>query len=123
MESLTHIESPEFRKRACKKAAFGFCGAVAIIAPLVVLGNGGYIAKSVLWSFLAFVPFAYYVIGTIELITLYPYRETTTAWQVLQRRRKAVLCVFLVLVGLLVFVLGVASVFNVWISLGRESRK
>ena len=115
MESSTHIEIPEFRKRASKKATFGFCGAIAIIAPLVVLSNDGYIPKSVLWAFLAAVPFAYYVIGTIELITLHPFREMTRAWQALQRRQKAALCMFLVLVGSLVFILGVASVFNVWI--------
>ena len=72
MDISTAIEGVQFRKRATKKLAFGFCSAASIITILVLLSNDGYIPKSVLWSILAAIPFAYYVTGTIELITQRP---------------------------------------------------
>jgi hypothetical protein len=109
------IQTEGFQKRATMKQVFGGIGALGIGAFFVVVCNDGYLPKSPLWSAFAAVPFAFCITGTIESVSRRPYRELAGSWKTLRKSQRVWLGIFLSLAALLVFELGVGSLFHIWL--------
>jgi len=115
MDTAIQSEAVQFRKRATKKMVLGFCAALGIGAFFVVVCHEGGLPKSPLWSIFSALPFAYYVTGTIESIPQRPYRDLGTVWRTLKSSQRVLLGVLLFLATSLVFMLGAASFFHLWL--------
>ena len=101
---MNTMTPPEFRNAAIRKVALGILGCLLMAGILVAIAFAGYTPGNPFMLIPAAIPFVYFCIGSIELITGRPYRQLAEAWMTLRGWQRGVLGTLIVLVGGLVIV-------------------
>jgi hypothetical protein len=108
METTT---PPEFRKRALKKVALGILGTLAMAGLFMAIAFAGYMPGNPFMLVPAAIPFVYFCVGVIELLTGRPYRQLADAWMALKGWQRGIIGTLVVLVaGFLIIVVMTAVV-------------
>ena len=103
--------APEFRKRALKKITIGILGCLGMAGLFIAIAFAGYMPGNPFMLIPAAIPFVYFCVGTIELLTDRPYQQLADAWMALKGWQRGVIGTFIVLVaGFLIMVVVTAVV-------------
>jgi hypothetical protein len=100
-----------FRRRAWIKCLVGLVGFAAIFAVFVAIAKAGFEFNNPFRLILPSIPFVYFCIGLLELITGRPYRQIADAWMALKGWQRGVIgtlialaAIFIMLVCMALFV-------------------
>ena|SRR5579871_2135206 len=80
-----------FRKRALKKLFLGLLGCLFVAGLFLGLAFAGYTPHNPFVFIPAAIPFVYFCIGTIELLTGRPYRQLADAWMSLKGWQRGII--------------------------------
>jgi hypothetical protein len=101
----------EFRKRALKKVTIGILGCLGMAGLFIAISFAGYMPGNPFMLIPAAIPFVYFCIGTIELLSGRPYQQLAQAWMALRGWQRGVIGTLIVLVaGFLIIVVMTAVV-------------
>jgi hypothetical protein len=105
----TPTTQPEIRKRAWKKILYGIGGCILFGALFAGISAFGYMPGNPFMLIPAAMPFVYFCIGFIELITGRPYQQLADAWMSLKGWQRGVIGTFIVMVGGVIIIFVVAA--------------
>lgn len=97
--------APEFRKRALKKVTLGILGCAGMVGLFLAIARAGYVPANPFMLIPAAVPFVYFCMCMIELLTGRPYQQLAGAWMALKGWQRGVIGLLIVLAA--VFLIGV----------------
>ena len=101
-----------FRRRAWIKCLVGVVGFGAIFAIFVAISKAGYEFNNPFKLIAPCIPFVYFCIGFIELVTGRPYRQLAQAWMALKGWQRGVIGTFIVLAAIVIMIVGMGVVFT-----------
>jgi hypothetical protein len=103
--------APEFRKRALKKVTIGILGCLGMAVLFIGIAFAGYMPGNPFMLIPAAIPFVYFCVGIVELLTGRPYQQLAEAWMALRGWQRGVIGTLIVLVaGFLIIVVMTAVV-------------
>jgi hypothetical protein len=98
-----------FRKRAWIKVGIGVIGFALMFGLFFLIGmRFGYAPVNPFRMIPLCIPFVYFCIGIIELVSGRPYRQLAAAWMSLRGWQRGVLGTFIILVAIVVMICAVA---------------
>src|SRR6266480_1197548 len=101
----------EFRKRALKKVTIGILGCLGMAGLFIAIAFAGYMPDNPFMLIPAAIPFVYFCVGIVELLTGRPYQQLADAWMALRGWQRSVIGTLIVLVaGFLIIVVMTAVV-------------
>ena len=102
---------PDFRKRALKKVTIGILGCLGMAGLFTAIAFAGYMPGNPFMLIPAAIPFVYFCIGIVELLTGRPYQHLAEAWMALRGWQRGVIGTLIVVVaGFLIIVVMTALV-------------
>ena len=101
-----------FRRRAWIKCSIGLVGFTAVLALFIAISMAGYEFNNPFRLIAPAIPFVYFCIGFIELVTGRPYRQLAQAWMTLKGWQRGVIGTFIVLAAIAIMLLGMGVVFT-----------
>lgn len=103
-----------FRKRAWVKVGTGVIGFGAMLGLFFLIGRifGYEFVFSPFRMIPLCIPFVYFCIGLIEVVSGRPYRQLAAAWMSLRGWQRGIIGTIIIVVSLAVILLGVAFVFT-----------
>ena len=111
MDTLEPITAAkEFRKRALKRFLLGLLGCIVLIALFLGLSFAGYVPANPFMLIPAAIPFVYFCIGSIELISGRPYQQFARSWMALKGWQRGVLGTLIVIVAFIIIFGGVGLI-------------
>ncbi len=99
MNADTINNGGDFRKRALKKLVIGILGFLLMASVFLVLSSVGYMPGGPFMLIPAGVPFVYFCIGVIELLTGRPFQQLADAWMALRGWQRGVIGTKIVLIA------------------------
>ena len=106
----------EFRKRAWIKVGIGVVGFALILGLFYLIGMMfGYAPVNPFKMIPLCIPFVYFCIGLIEVVSGRPYRQIAAAWMSLRGWQRGIIGTIIVLASLAFMLLGVAFVFTYFV--------
>lgn len=103
-----------FRKRAWVKVGIGVIGFVAILGLFFLIdkmfGHGFVVSPFGMIPFC--IPFVYFCMGLIEVVSGRPYRQLAAAWMSLRGWQRGIIGTIIIVVSPALMLLGVAFVFT-----------
>lgn len=104
-----------FRQSALKKVILGILGCLGMAGLYVAIAFAGFVPANPFMLIPAGIPFVYFCIGIIELLTGRPFQQLADAWMALQGWQRGVIGTLIVLVGgFLIFV--VMAAVAIWLT-------
>ena len=91
--------TPDFRKRALKKVTIGILGCLGMAGLFVAIAFAGYMPGNPFMLIPAAIPFVYFCIGIVELLSGKPYQQLADAWMTLRGWQRGIIGTLIVLVG------------------------
>ena len=104
-----------FRRRAWIKCLVGLIGFAVVFAIFVAISKAGYEFNSPFRLIAPSIPFVYFCIGFIELVTGRPYRQLAQAWMALKGWQRGVIGTFIVLATIVIMIVGMGVIFTYFI--------
>ncbi|SRR6266516_3682427 len=102
----------EFRRRALKKLVLGFVGFLLMAGLFVGISFAGYMPANPFMLIPAGIPFVYFCIGSVELITGRPFQQLADSWMALKGWQRGVIGTLIVLLAGALIIFGLALVFT-----------
>jgi hypothetical protein len=99
----------EFRRRAWKKVLLGSCGFILLCALLAGISALGYMPRGPFGLIPPAIPFVYFCVGFIELVSGRPYQLLADAWMSLKGWQRGVIGVLIVVVWFAIVIMGVTA--------------
>lgn len=90
----------------------GLVGFAAVCAIFVAVSKAGHEFNNPFKLISPCIPFVYFCIGFIELITGRPYRQLAQAWMALKGWQRGVIGTFIVLAAMAIMIVGIGVVFT-----------
>jgi hypothetical protein len=104
-----------FRRKAWMKCLVGLVGFAAIFAIFAAISTPDVQFNNPFKLIAPSIPFVYFCIGFIELVTGRPYRQLAQAWMALKGWQRGVIGTFIVLAAIVIMLFGMALMFTyVW---------
>jgi hypothetical protein len=104
-----------FRRRAWIKCLAGLFGFAAIFGIFIAISKAGYQFNNPFKLIAPCIPFVYFCIGFIELVTGRPYRQLAQAWMALKGWQRGVIGTFIVLAALAMMLVCMGIVFTYFV--------
>lgn len=102
-----------FRRRAWIKVGIGAIGFGAMLGLFFLIGMMfGYAPVNPFKMIPLCIPFVYFCIGLIEVVSGRPYRQLAAAWMSLRGWQRGVIGTIIIIAALTLIMLGVAFVFT-----------
>jgi hypothetical protein len=102
-----------FRRRAWMKVGIGVIGFGAMLGLFFLIGKmAGYAPVNPFKMIPLCIPFVYFCIGLIEVVSGKPYRHLAAAWMSLRGWQRGIIGTIIVIAALAFILLGVAFVFT-----------
>jgi hypothetical protein len=101
-----------FRRRAFIKCLIGVIGFGAVFALFLGMSKAGYEFNNPFKLITPSIPFVYFCIGFIELVSGRPYRKLAEAWMALKGWQRGVIGTFIVIAALALMIVGMGVVFT-----------
>jgi hypothetical protein len=102
-----------FRRRALKKLIIGLVATLLIAGLFLAVSFAGYMPGNPFMLVPAGIPFVYFCIGTIELLTCRPFQQLADAWMGLQGWQRGIIGTLIVVVAAFVMIV-VMTALVVW---------
>ena len=107
----TSTTKQEFRRRAFKKMGLGFLGCLLMVGFFVGLSFAGYMPGP-FTLIPAGIPFVYFCIGFLELVTGKPFQHFAESWMALKGWQRGIIGTLIVLLAGVLIILGLALIFT-----------
>ena len=102
----------EFRRRARKKVFLGICGFILCLGLFAGISAIGYLPGNPFMLIPAAIPFVYFCIGLIELISGRPYQQLADSWMALRGWQRGVIGTLIIIVGGVIIIWVVTAVMT-----------
>lgn len=99
MSTDTITGPKDFSKRALKKLIIGILGFVLMAGLFLIISLAGYMPGNPFMLIPAAIPFVYFCVGVIELLTGRPFQQLADAWMALRGWQRGVIGTLIVVVA------------------------